>query len=267
VGRARLSGGSLALALAMAAWTWTLGAVADEPSEPKEPETPSRSPLIGRPHTVAELETGVLVLPTAPISESNRGGNTPIGQIGKGDATLQLGAHMLYRQSRLWAFGAGAMFAPAPTSDSNYKSGPSGPSNPPRTHSRSYLTLGGEVRFMFPELRSRSFEAWLGLTGGAVIVADRFDTNAGADVPPILGSKEVTISSAGLAVGAQLGGDWLLSENLVFGVVGRASLWFLPSAPASANDPACDSFGDCPTLSGAVQAFELGISLGYRIPL
>ena len=97
-------------------------------------------------------------------------------------------------------------------------------------------------------------------------MADRFTTNAGDPVPPILGTKEVTVRSEGLALGVQLGADWLLSENWVFGAVVRQSLWFLPNAGPGVQDP-CDALGDCPTLTGAVLAFEIGVSLGYRIPL
>jgi hypothetical protein len=234
----------------------------------REEELVTRSSLIGRTHTVAVLEAGILTLPTAPISQSNRGGNTPFGigkQITNGDATPLISARMLYRAPRdsifhAWAFGAGVTFAPRPTADS-----PIG--NPPRTHSRSYFLIGGEARYMLPELRSRYFEGWFGGVLGGVVVGDRFDTQAGDPKPQILGTKEVTVRSEGLAVGVQVGGDWLIGENVVLGFALRASLWFLPEAKPAGQDPSCDALGDCPTLNGAVQAFDLGITIGYRIPL
>lgn len=231
----------------------------------KEEELVRASPLRQR-HTVAQLEAGIVALPTAPISVANRGGSTPFGAFGKGDATLQTGIHLLFRASANWAFGAGAMFAPKPTSDSQYRS-LGGTLGIPRTHSRSYLLLGADLRYFFPELRSKWFEAWFGLHGGGIVVADRFVTNAGGDVPTILGTKENTVKNEGLALGAQAGIEYLLSESWVLGLATRASIWILPNARAVGADPACSSIGDCPTLTGTVQAFDVGLTLGYRIPL
>jgi hypothetical protein len=218
--------------------------------------------LLDRPHTVAELEAGIITLPSAPISAANRGGGTPLGTIGSGDATVQTGVHLLYRATRDWAFGAGALFAPRPTSDTNYGGGASGL---PRTHRRSYLFLGGEVRY-FP-LRSRWFEAWFGLDAGGVIIADRFSTDNAPQVPSILGTNEVTVSTEGFAVGLQIGGDYLLSDNLVIGLALRADRWILPTEKPFVQETSCDPIGDCPTLTGSVAAFEVGLTFGYRIPL
>src|ERR1700722_15918043 len=88
--------------------------------------------LLFRSHTVAEAEAGILALPTAPISASNRGGSTPLGTVGNGDATMMIGVHVLYRATREWAIGAGATFAPLPTSDPNA----GGTSGLLRSHSR-----------------------------------------------------------------------------------------------------------------------------------
>ena len=69
-------------------------------------ETKQEHPsLLDRPHTVAEAEAGIVALPSAPISPSNRGGSTPLGAVGNGDATVQTGVHILYRATREWAFG------------------------------------------------------------------------------------------------------------------------------------------------------------------
>src|SRR5580704_15421113 len=121
---------ALAVALALAA---PRGALADDLQEP--------TPLVDRPHTMAELEVGIIALPSAPISAANRGGSTPLGTVGNGDATIQTGVHLLYRATPEWAIGVGTIFAPRPTTDPNYLGG-----GVPRTHSRSYLFLGGEGR-------------------------------------------------------------------------------------------------------------------------
>jgi hypothetical protein len=221
------------------------------------------SSLLDRPHTIAELEVGALALPTAPVSPANRGGSLPFGQtLFKGDATLNVGLHLLYRASRDFSFGAAAAFSPVPTSDSEFLSGNG---TLTRTHSRSYLFLGGEARY-YP-LRYRWLEGWVGLVAGVQIIADRF-TTAGDAVPEILGSREVTVRTEGFSFGLQAGGDYLLTDNLVLGIALRATRWLLPSeSPDPRNDPACSSIGDCPTLTGTVEAFELGVTFGYRIPL
>jgi hypothetical protein len=212
--------------------------------------------LIDRPHTIAELEAGFIALPTAPISRAQQGGSTPfLGTIGKGDATLLTGMHLLYRGDREWAIGAGAMFAPRPTSDN--RSGGLGAVS--RTFSRSYLLLGGEGRYV--PLHLRWVEGWVGLTAGGVIIADRFHTDAGDRVPVILGTKEVTVRTEGFAVGVQAGGSWMFAERWVAGMAFRADRWLLP------NSPQCTPIGDCATLTGTVEAIEVGLTIGYRIPL
>jgi hypothetical protein len=226
------------------------------------PETRQEHPsLLDRPHTVAEAEAGIIALPTAPISASNRGGSTPLGAVGNGDATVQTGVHILYRATREWAFGAGALFAPRPTSDPNA----GGASGLNRTHSRSYLFLGGEIRY-FP-LRSRWFEGYFGLTSGALIIADRFSTNGVPEVPSILGTSTVTVSTEGFAVGLEAGLNYLVNDSFVIGLALRADRWILPTAKPFSQETSCDPIGDCPTLTGSVAAFELGLTFGYRIPL
>lgn len=230
--------------------------------EARADDAPHEHPsLLDRSHTVAEVEAGIIALPTAPISQANRGGSTLLGPVGNGDATAQIGLHLLFRADRAWAIGAGATLAPRPTSDPNYL----GSSTIFRTHSRSYLKLGGEGRY-FP-LRSRWLEGWLGLTAGAIIVADRFTTNDAPTVPSLLGTNTVTVSTEGFALGGQAGVDYLITDSLVVGLVVRADWWLLPTEKAFSQENTCDAIGDCPTLTGSVAAFELGVSLGYRIPL
>lgn len=240
-------------AAALVAATPTRARAQDAPQEPTS--------LLERPHTLAELEAGIIALPSAPISAANRGGATPLGTVGSGDATIQTGAHVLYRATRDWAIGAGAIFAPRPTTDPNYLGG----NGLPRTHSRSYLFLGGEARY-FP-LRSRWFEGWVGLTAGALLIADRFTTNATPDPPPIVGAKTTTVSTEGFAVGVQIGGDYLITEQWVVGLAVRADHWVLPSQKPFSQESSCDAIGDCPTLTGGVEAFEMGVTVGYRIAL
>jgi hypothetical protein len=235
-------------ALGAAAWTaFATSAAADEVNSES---------VLTRPHTVAEAEAGAIILPTAPVSPAQRGGNLPF-QIGRGDATIMAGLHLLYRGGALWAIGAGALFAPHPTSDTEYGLG--GAANLPRTHSRSYLYVGAEGRY-FP-LHTRYFDVWGGLTAGGIIIADRFDNNAATPVPSVLGVPQVTVSTEGYALGAQIGGNWIATEHLVLGLTFRADIWFLPSTAQ------CSAFNDCASLTGPVEAFEMGLTLAYRIAL
>jgi hypothetical protein len=237
-------------------------ASADDATPPAAAETKSEHPsLLDRAHTVAEAEAGIVALPSAPISPSNRGGSTPLGPVGNGDATVQTGVHILYRATPEWAIGAGALFAPRPTTDPNA----GGASDLNRSHSRSYLFLGGEIRY-FP-LRSRWFEGYFGMTGGALIIADRFSTNSVPAVPSILGTSTVTVSTEGFAVGLEAGVNYLVNDSFVIGLALRADRWILPSEKPFSQETSCDPIGDCPTLTGNVAAFELGLTFGYRIPL
>jgi hypothetical protein len=222
-------------------------------------DTQQAPSLLDRSHTVAEAEAGIIALPTAPISASNRGGSTPIGAVGNGDATIEIGAHILYRADRAWAIGAGATFAPNPTSDRNY----GGASGLIRTHSRSYLFLGGEIRY-FP-FRSRWIEFWVGATGGTIVVADRFTNNSAPPVPSLLGTNQITVNTGGLSLGGETGLDYLITDSFKAGLSVRGDWWLLPNEDRQVSS--CDAIGDCPTLHGAVAAFELGVSVGYRIPL
>jgi len=222
---------------------------------------PQHLTLVERPHTVAELEGGIIALPNAPISPANRGGATPLGPVGSGDATVETGVHLLYRANGEWAVGAGAVFAPRPTSDPN-DGGASGLS---RTHARSYLFLGGEARY-FP-LRSRWFEGWIGATAGALIIGDRFTTKSGPAPAPILGDQTLTVSTEGFSVGVEIGGDYLITDQWVVGLALRADRWILPAYKPFSQETSCDAVGDCPTLTGGATAFEMGVTVGYRIAL
>ena len=223
-------------------------AYADPPPPVLGQSTFERSSLLDRPHT-------------APISPGNAGGSTPLGKFGKGDSTLETGLHFLYRGGREWGVGASAYFAPFPTTDTNYVSN----TTISRTHSRSYLFLGPEFRY-FP-IRFRWFEVWLGATAGVIVIGDRFSTD-GAGVPSDLGSRQYTVSTTGLSLGLGAGGDYLITDNWVVGVRLRGEYWRLPPlATDPALDTSCSSIGDCPTLGGSVGAFEVGVTIGYRIPL
>jgi hypothetical protein len=79
------------------------GQAAPGTPQPTTPSTPGpdakhdHPSLVDRPHTVAELEAGIISLPSAPISSAYQGLATPLGTVGSGDTTYQTGVHLLYR--------------------------------------------------------------------------------------------------------------------------------------------------------------------------
>lgn len=229
------------------------GAAPPPPSPPANPGDPADW-VLKRKHTIAEFELGFIDLPNAPISPSQRGGNLPyIGTIGRGDATASLGLHLVFRGGPDWAIGAGALFCPKPTADTTEVNGVT------RIHSRDYLWMGGEGRYI--PLHLKTVEAWVGIAVGGVVVADRFTTATSIQVPSDLGTPQITVRSEGFALGLQVGGEWALTETVVLGLALRFDNWILP-----ANE-ACTPTNDCATLTGPVTEIEFGLRLGYRIPL
>ncbi len=105
----------------------------------------------------------------------------------------------------------------------------------------------------------------MGATGGTIVVADRYTTNSAPSVPSLLGTNQINVSTGGLAIGAQTGLDYLITDSLVVGLAARGDWWVLPNENNQASS--CDAIGDCPTLHGGVAAFELGLTVGYRIAL
>jgi hypothetical protein len=68
-------------------------------------------------------------------------------------------------------------------------------------------------------------------------------------------------------VGLEAGLNYLVNDSFVIGLALRADRWILPTAKPFSQETSCDPIGDCPTLTGSVAAFELGLTFGYRIPL
>ncbi len=206
-------------------------------------------------HTLAELELGVIALPRAAISDGQAIKTTnPIS----GDATVQVGVHLVFRADEHWAFGAGFLWGPQFITESVY----GGKSDLERTHSRSYWTMTGEARYI--PFRWERVDTWIGASAGVVTVSDRFVTNARNtvdEVPAILGTREVTARSEGFTAGLEVGLSWNFSGAWVTGARLRGSTWFLP------QHATCLPIGDCATLSGPIAVFELGLSMGYRLPL
>jgi len=203
-----------------------------------------------RPYTVAQLGVGLLTLPAADVCL--RGGPCT-----KGDNSIEADFWQLYRANRYFAIGAGASVALKPVTD-----------NPPspdpdllRTHTRSYFLVEAQARYYW--IRADTFEAWLGLTAGGVIVSDRYSLDGGqsSSDAAIIGPRASTVRTEGGVFGALLGANWSFAPNWAVGFNARYMRWFLPHTPATTV------FLDRASLTDQQDALDFGISCSYRIAL
>jgi hypothetical protein len=235
----------------------TLGvSVAAGAAEPDSPEGSSPDPkrlLTGfaaqtRPAGMAEANVGVLTLPGAEVCVERSAGCS------QGDVVFALEGWELYRASKRWAFGAGAVVGLVPTAHPKQP-----PEAVPRDHTRSYLTFEGMLRY-YPYV-GKDFEWWTGVQGGLVVVSDRFDVIDKTDDRALLGGSGVTIRTEGASVGIATGFAYGLSEH--WSLLGslRLSEWFLP------KEPARDPLGSEASLTGRNSALTLGFGVSYRASL
>ena len=235
-----------AVVLAVASVLGASHARADTPDE-SEPRVISGFHALERPTGIAEAGFGWLTLPGADVC-------SPAG-CKAGDTSFELDGWQLYRQNLRLAFGAGLLLGLIPTTDAP----PRDPEGIKRDHSRKYLTLEGMLRY-YPYV-AQKFELWVGLTGGLVVVSDRFVVDDGFDDKPLVGPPGVTIRTEGGALGGALGGTYGLSENWSVGGSLRFGNWFLPDTPAK------DALLDKASITGRNSVFSLGFNVAYRISL
>ena len=212
-----------------------------------EPRVLSGFRALDRPTGIAEAGFGWLTLPGADVC----------GRSGckAGDTSFELDAWQLYRQNLRWAFGAGLLLGLIPTTDAPERK----VQDIERDHTRKYLTLEGMLRY-YPYV-GESFELWLGLTGGLVVLSDRFVVNDDYDDKPLIGPPGVTIRTEGATIGLAIGGAYELSRNWSVGGSLRFGNWFLP------NERAQNTLADRASVSGRNSVFSLGFNVAYRIGL
>lgn len=202
-----------------------------------------------RPHGAAELGFGLLTLPEAELCvDVSQGCET-------GDTSLELHAWQLFRVSQELALGAGLTMALTPSTDAPRRD----PPGITRDHARRYLTIEATARYY--AVVQRSFESWLGVTSGLVVLSDRFTPKNTEDDRALIGAPGVTVRTEGLTVGLAGGVAIALAPNWSLGTSLRTAFWFLPSE--SATSP----LGDEASLSGRVLMFDLGLSVAYRLNL
>ncbi len=211
-----------------------------------EPRVLSGFRALDRPTGMAEAGFGWLTLPGANVC-------SPAG-CKAGDTSFELDAWQLYRQNLRFAFGAGLLLGLIPTTDAPAHD----PQDIKRDHTRKYLTLEGMLRY-YPYV-GESFEMWLGLTGGLVVLSDRFVVDDNED-KPLVGPPGVTIRTEGGTLGIAIGGAYELSRNWSVGGSLRFGNWFLPDTPAT------NTLADKASVTGRNSVFSLGFNVAYRIGL
>jgi hypothetical protein len=241
-------GAAVLLAVAVAVVAPARSALATDAVDLSEPRVLSGFQALDRPTGIAEAGFGWLTLPGAAVC-------SPAG-CKAGDTSFELDAWQLYRQNLRVAFGAGLMLALIPTTDAPARGDSEGIE---RDHSRKYLTLEGMLRY-YPWVGQTS-EIWLGLTGGLVVVSDRFVVVDDYDDKPLIGPPGVTIRTEGGTLGLAVGGAYELSKNWSVGGSLRFGNWFLPDKPAE------DPLKDKASVAGRNSVASLGFNVAYRISL
>jgi len=203
---------------------------------------------VDRPMGIAEGSVGVLTLPRAEVCADRTFGCS------QGDVSFAVEVWQIYRFTRRFAFGAGALLGLIPTAQPQQD-----PEAVARDHERSYLTLEGSFRY-YPYV-GESLEAWLGVTGGGVVVNDSFQVEDDNDDRALLGNQGVTIRTEGGSLGAATGFAYRLSDHFSFGGTLRYTTWFLP------NEPATDPLGSEASLTGRNVVLSAAFGLAYRVSL
>lgn len=234
----------------------------DEPAPdgaaPAEPSSLAVQPDEGqagwreRPHTTFELGLGLLALPAAevcPISPDN---------CEPGETSFAFSFQNLYHFDQ-FALGAGIIWAfglrrDAAAGDADGSLG--------REHSRSYFLVEGQFRYYFAQLTS--WEFWLGVTAGGVVIKDSWDTLADREPyadTDFVGPRAQTMSTEGFAAGLGLGAQWNFTEEGIFASRFGYANWFLPT------ERELSPTGDPVSLAGRIDVFDVGLMLAYRLDI
>jgi hypothetical protein len=228
-------------------------ALAEHAPQPEPARLRSGYESQDRPMGMAEFGIGALTLPGAEICGASMDGTGQ--ECTQGDASFSVEAWPLYRPSVRYAFGAGIMLGLIPTTIP--------PQQQPtdqtieRDHSRSYFTVEGMGRYYL--YVGEKTEFWAGVTGGLVVLSDRFVVESGVLADrALVGPQGVTIRTEGGAVGIAVGGAFALAEHWSFGAMLRYGQWFLPETPA--QDPLYSQA----SLVGRNSYITLGVGVAYR---
>jgi hypothetical protein len=205
---------------------------------------------LNRPTGIAEFGFGWITLPGAEVCVERAAAGCR-----RGDTSLEIDVWQLYRANLRFAFGAGITLSLITATDA--------PRNDPpgieREHRRGYFLVEGIARY-YPYVGENT-ELWLGLTGGLLVLSDRFESRSFVEDQALIGPRGVTIRTEGGTIGFALGGALSLTQEWSLGMTLRYGAWFLP------GDAAVDPFGDEASLTGHDTMFSAGLSVAYRLPL
>jgi len=249
--RAALSAGLFTLLCGASCLADGLPPPAAHSHESADPRLARGFTALVRPMGIAELGVGWLTLPGASVCAERSSGQG----CKDGDTSFELDVWQIYRNSKRFAFGAGAMLGLIPTTDAPLHD----PDEIVRDHSRSYLTIEGTIRH-YPYV-GEGIELWWGISGGLAVVNDRFVvTDKNSDLA-LVGPRGSNIRTEGATIGVLAGAAFYLADHWSLGTTFRYANWFLPKTAAT------DPFLDEASLTGRNTIFSLGISVAYRIPL
>jgi hypothetical protein len=204
---------------------------------------------LDRPHGIIEGGVGILTLPAAEVCvERNLGCK-------QGDLSFALETWQLYRANVRLAFGAGLVLGLIPTAQPPHED----PEGIERDQTRSYFAVEGTLRY-YPVVL-QTLEWWAGITGGMVVVSDRFQVVAERDDRALLGPRGVTIRTEGGSLGVATGLAYELAPHWSFTGTARWAQWFLPQKPAR------DPLGSEASLTGRNTVISVAVGVAYRIPL
>ncbi len=205
-----------------------------------------------RPFTKAELSLGALTLPRATFSLPTQESTD------QADLTLLLTLRQLFQFDPHFAVGAAIDWGLRPTSDKRVIESSLGPIN--RSHSRNYLMITGLLRYI-PVVRP-TYEIWLAVSGGALIVSDRYVSELDkAAIPVVVGPQATNISTEGGTAGLAAGFEYRLDRSWALGGFTQQMLWFLP------DQKRCAQTLECATVGGRLFSFEVGLTATYRLRL
>lgn len=251
------------VALGSAAPAFAQREPASDPNDPLDVKPAIGFSALDRPTGIAEAGFGWLTLPGASVCIERTVGCS------NGDRSFALDVWQIVRGSRRFALGAGILLALIPTTEAPQAPPEQAPTDTPeapgtatieRDHSRRYFTVEGIARY-YPYV-GENVEWWVGVTGGLVVVSDRFavesdDTSERA----LLGPQGVTIRTEGGSIGIAGGPVVALAKSWAVGGTLRYGHWFLPEQPAR------DPLGSEASLTGRNTFFSFGLNLAYRMPL
>jgi hypothetical protein len=201
--------------------------------------------------TMAEVGVGALFLPSAPDCLPHRTScpTSDTALLLTARPLVQIGGRFVFGVSASWGIGRQGQNADIATSTGTIK----------RTHHRDYFLFSPIVRYYpFLALAGR-VDAWVGLTGGFLIVSDRYSNDA--DGTSSVGPLSLTVSTTGSTFGGGLGFDVRITEAISVGGWTHESLWLLP------HGRRCAQTYECATIGGPQLAIEGGLTASYRLRL